>query len=147
MHFTEEIVSALDQYMDKLGVVKLTPSEANEHLSKIGILRNYDRSGNELRRLCRIGLVRTARQPGGKNTKWIIYHSKNNTFSISAKLEKIIDSGKGEREVCAFLAKYPEIIRWAFCRTGGHGTWVLKEYPLGSRYKVDYVVITCYSGK
>lgn len=147
MHYLDQITSALDEHMDNLGVKSLTAPIGIQHLISIGLLRGFDMSGTEMRKLCSNGLIRTARQPAGKGTRWIIYHSKNKTLSISSKLQKIIDAGKGEREICAFLAKYPEILRWAVCRTGGHGAWVIKEFPLGSKYKVDFAVITCYSGK
>jgi hypothetical protein len=142
-----DIILALDKYMEAQGKKSITPPEGNVYLDSIGLLPNYDRSGSELRKFCRNGFIPNARQPGGKGTNWFIHHSSIKTFPISSKLESILNSGKGEREVAAFLAKYPNILRWTVCITGGHSTWVLKEYPLSSKYKIDYAVVTCYSGK
>jgi len=146
MHYLDQIILALDAYMERVGKNTLSPPEANEHLNSIGLLPNYDRSGSELRKLCRNGAIRTALQPGGRGTKWVIYHSKNIKFKKAEKLEDIVSLGKGEREVSAFLAKHPQILRWAVCKTGGHCTYVLREFPFGSHYKADFVVVMCYSG-
>jgi hypothetical protein len=62
------------------------------------------------------------------------------------KLEKILQSNSGEHSISTFLASYPEIVRWAFCKTGGHQTYVLKEFPFGSRYRADFVVPFSSSG-
>ena len=132
--------------MDRSGKKSLSPPVANEYLDTIGLLPNYDRSGSQLREFCRNGFIRTAIQPGGKGTKWVIYHSQHVKFKLSEKLSDIVELSKGEREAAAFLAKHPEILRWAVCKTGGHCTYVLKEFPFGSHYKADFVVLTCYSG-
>lgn len=60
--------------------------------------------------------------------------------------EKILNESEGERAAAEFLAKNAEILRWSVCRTGGHSNYVLKEFPFGSRYKADFVVLTAYSG-
>ncbi len=61
-------------------------------------------------------------------------------------MSHIIDETTGERGVSRFLGKHPEIVRWAFCRSGGHSTYVVKEFPFGSRYRADFVVPTSDSG-
>lgn len=61
------------------------------------------------------------------------------------QLKAIIANGGGEREVMAFLAKYPFLVRWAVCKTGGHSTYILKEFPFGARFKADFVVAMSYS--
>jgi hypothetical protein len=64
-------------------------------------------------------------------------------------LEKALLSalaGSGERGAMRFLARHPEVLVWGFCRTGGHSIYVLKEFPLGSRYRADFVVAFSYSG-
>jgi hypothetical protein len=66
---------------------------------------------------------------------------------LEKRLKRILDGRTGERGVSRFLAKYPEIVRWAFCDTGGHSTYVVREFPFGSRYKADFVVPTSYSGQ
>ena len=65
---------------------------------------------------------------------------------LQYELQKIIDETTGERKVSSFLARNPNIIRWAVCRTGGHSTYVLREFPFGSRYKADFIVANSYSG-
>jgi len=52
----------------------------------------------------------------------------------------------GERGVSRFLAEHPAIVRWAFCSTGGHSTYVVKQFPFGSHYRADFVVPMSYSG-
>jgi hypothetical protein len=66
---------------------------------------------------------------------------------LSEELSRIIEGAAGEREVSRFLAEHPEIVRWAFCWTGGHSTYVIKEFPFGSRYRADFVVPMSYSGR
>ena len=52
----------------------------------------------------------------------------------------------GERAAMAFLAAHPEIVYWGFARTDGHASYVLKEFPFGSNYRSDFVVLHAYSG-
>ena len=52
----------------------------------------------------------------------------------------------GERTATAFLKAHPEIVAWRFCWTGGHSQFVLNEFPLGSRFRADFVVLLSYSG-
>lgn len=56
-------------------------------------------------------------------------------------------SQKGERVATRFLKKHPEIVVYTFNWTAGHCQYVLNEFMLGSRYKVDFVVLLAYSGK
>ncbi len=65
---------------------------------------------------------------------------------LRKQLQTILENSSGERKVIKFLARHPDIVRWAFCRTGGHSTYVVKEYPFGSRYHADFVVPMSYSG-
>ena len=64
---------------------------------------------------------------------------------LASKLAEIIGDKKGERDVTQFLAENPQILRWAVCRTGGHCTCVVKEFPFGSSFRADFVVVTSYS--
>lgn len=52
----------------------------------------------------------------------------------------------GERNATAFLKAHPEIVAWRFCWTGGHSQFVFNEFPFGSRYRSDFVVLLSYSG-
>jgi hypothetical protein len=54
-------------------------------------------------------------------------------------------SKKGEREATKFLKANPQIVLWSFCWTGGHSKYVLNEFPLGSKYRADFVVLLSYS--
>jgi len=67
-------------------------------------------------------------------------------LSLEKKLSRIIEDTTGERGVTKFLVKHPEIVRWAFCKTGGHSTYVVKEFQFGSHYKADFVVPMSSSG-
>ena len=59
-------------------------------------------------------------------------------------LTKLLEPG--ERPVATFLAEHPELVYHAFARTSGHASYVLKEFPFGSRFKADFVVLYAYSG-
>lgn len=65
---------------------------------------------------------------------------------LENEITQIINNSTGEREISTFLARNPNIMRWAVCRTGGHTNYVIKEFPFGSRYKADFVVPMSYSG-
>lgn len=65
---------------------------------------------------------------------------------LREELQQIVDSTSGERQASDFLAAHPEIVRWAFCRTGGHSTYVVKEFPFGNRHRADFAVPMSYSG-
>jgi len=65
---------------------------------------------------------------------------------LREELSRIIESTTGERGISRFLAEHPEIVRWAFCQVGGHSTYVVKEFPFGSRYLADFVVPQSSSG-
>lgn len=147
MHYIDKIISDLNAYMEREKVSKITLPQAHKYLLDNGLLPNYYSSLKEFRNFCSSGFIRTVRQISGKNSRWMVFHSKDTSFSLNSKLDRILKSGKGEREICGILSKYPEVLRWTFCRTGGHGNWILKEFPLGSKYKTDFVIITCYSGK
>jgi hypothetical protein len=62
------------------------------------------------------------------------------------KLEKILRSCPGERTIAAYLHRHPHLVYWSFSPLGGHDRYVLTEFPLGSRFKVDMVVINSHSG-
>ena len=62
------------------------------------------------------------------------------------RIKYILENTTGERDIAKFLADYPSIMRWAVCKTGGHMTYVLKEFPFGSQYKADFLVPMSYSG-
>lgn len=57
-----------------------------------------------------------------------------------------LDSQSGERGALEFFTNRPQTLYWTFCRAGGHCRFLFKEFPLGSRYKVDFVILNSYSG-
>lgn len=61
-------------------------------------------------------------------------------------LEKILDSEVGERPVAAYLKINPWIPYWTICSAAGHCRYALPEFPLGSRWKVDLLLLNSYSG-
>lgn len=73
----DKIVKAIDDYLEKNNMISVNPVEANEFLEKAGVLADSkSRKGLPLRRILRNGLIPYAYQPGGKNTEWVIPHSK-----------------------------------------------------------------------
>lgn len=60
--------------------------------------------------------------------------------------KNFLDSQEGERGISEFLQEHPQILYWTMCRRGGHGRYVFREFPLGSQYKADFVVLNSYSG-
>lgn len=51
-----------------------------------------------------------------------------------------------ERKIAKFLCKHPQIVLWSFISTGGHSKYVLHEFPLGSKFKADFVIPFSFSG-
>jgi len=60
--------------------------------------------------------------------------------------EKLLDMQEGERGIASFLGENPQAVYWTFCRTGGHTRYVFKEFPIGTRYVADFVILNSYSG-
>jgi hypothetical protein len=69
----------------------------------------------------------------------------NEEFDLP-EFERILESTSGEREVAAFLKRYPRALYWTFCPASGHDRYVFAEFPLGSEHKVDFVILNSYSG-
>jgi hypothetical protein len=67
-------------------------------------------------------------------------------LSLERQLSKILNSKNGERPVHGFLGKNPKLVWLAICKVGGHSTYVVKEFPFGSRHKADFVVAQSASG-
>jgi len=62
------------------------------------------------------------------------------------EIESFLDSVADEQQIHRYLADYPDLVCWTFVTSGGHSRYVFSQFPLGSRYKVDLVVLWCYSG-
>lgn len=54
---------------------------------------------------------------------------------------------KGERSAVSGIKLFPQTLFWTTVTSGGHSKFVLYEFPLGSRYKADFVVVWSCSGK
>lgn len=61
-------------------------------------------------------------------------------------LNRILSHSEGEREIVPFLKKNPSLLFWTYCTTGGHSNYILHEFPFGSRYKADFVILFSFSG-
>jgi hypothetical protein len=57
-----------------------------------------------------------------------------------------LDEQSGERGALEFFSSRPQTLYWTFCRAGGHCRFLFKEFPLGSQYKADFVILNSYSG-
>ncbi len=58
----------------------------------------------------------------------------------------LLDCTSGERELLSFFGRYPHAIYWTLCRLGGHCRYAFREFPLGSTYVADFVLLNSYSG-
>ena len=67
-------------------------------------------------------------------------------YQDAQDLESFLATTTGERGISAMLLSSPQILYWTLSRGGGHDRYVFREFPLGSRYKVDFVVLNSYSG-
>lgn len=66
-------------------------------------------------------------------------------MKIEAKLTSLLETASGEREVAAFLKQFPQIVLRAVVRFGD-GTCVVSEFPFGTEYRADFVVLAPFSG-
>jgi hypothetical protein len=64
---------------------------------------------------------------------------------LADELTSLLDRTDGEREVAAFLKAHPILVLRALVRFGD-GSCVLSEFPLGTEYKTDFVVLAPFSG-
>ena len=64
---------------------------------------------------------------------------------LESEMLKALNEFSGERAIASFLAKNCQLIRWSVCRTGGHSTYIIKEFPFGSKFKADFTVAMSYS--
>jgi len=65
---------------------------------------------------------------------------------LKQKLLRILGSSTGERRVHQFLKQNADIVFGAFSRMGGHQQYVIAQFPFGSNYVADFVVVFSYSG-
>jgi len=62
-----------------------------------------------------------------------------------AEFRRLLNESPGEREVAAYLRDHPGIVFWTLCATGGHDKYVFSEFPLGTQYVADLVVLHAFS--
>jgi hypothetical protein len=65
---------------------------------------------------------------------------------IADDFDAVLNGAGGERLAARFLKKNPVLVLWSFVRTGGHSKYVLTEFPIGIKYRADFVVVFSYSG-
>jgi hypothetical protein len=65
---------------------------------------------------------------------------------LAHTLEEILNKSGGERAAYQFLKEHPAIVLWSFVRVGGHSQYLLAEFPIGIRYRADFVILYEYSG-
>jgi hypothetical protein len=64
---------------------------------------------------------------------------------MKTELDRLITGGKGEREIHAFLKKYPALLRPVIGAYDGCG-YILSEFSIGENYRADLVSIWPTSG-
>ena len=85
-HQIQEIIQALDKYIEESGKEFLHAPEANRYLENIGLLDDREeREGNPLRKLLRAGQIPHAYQVG---RTWFIPHSSMTNKATSSSLEQ-----------------------------------------------------------
>jgi hypothetical protein len=61
------------------------------------------------------------------------------------ELTQILDTSKGERELCRFIKENPFVLIESL-NYFGQPVWVISEFPLGNDHYADFVVLAPYSG-
>jgi hypothetical protein len=61
------------------------------------------------------------------------------------ELKKILDTEDGERALCRFIKENPFVLRESL-QFMGHPTRVIEEFPMGSDFRADFVVLAPFSG-
>lgn len=62
------------------------------------------------------------------------------------QLRNILATTTGEREVTEYLKQNPWIPYWTMCPASGHDRYAIYEFPLGSSFKCDLLLLNSYSG-
>jgi hypothetical protein len=61
-------------------------------------------------------------------------------------LRTILATTTGEREITEYLKRNPWIAYWTICPASGHDRFAIYEFPLGSSFKCDLLLLNSYSG-
>lgn len=67
-------------------------------------------------------------------------------LTLSAELEHVLNTATGEREVHAFLKKYPYLLIQTFNASWNYYLSV-SEFPLGIDYRADFLLLSADSGR
>jgi hypothetical protein len=59
---------------------------------------------------------------------------------LANTLEEILRKSSGERAIYQLLKKNPVLVLWSFHKIGGHSQYVLADFPIGIRYRADFVI-------
>lgn len=62
------------------------------------------------------------------------------------KFLNLLNRKSSEHILSKYLEKYPWTILWTFNPTGGHYKYVFREFPLGNKYRIDFVTLNVDSG-
>jgi hypothetical protein len=62
------------------------------------------------------------------------------------EFQSILEQNRDEHKVAKYLRKHPWLLYWNFCRSSGHDRYAFAEFPLGSQFKVDSLLLNSYSG-
>lgn len=62
-------------------------------------------------------------------------------------LETVLNEQNGERGISAYLKENSDLLYWMLCAPGGHCRFVFYEFPLGSQFRADFVILNSYSGR
>ncbi|NLA14693.1 MAG: hypothetical protein GX867_10630 [Tissierellia bacterium] len=86
---TNKIIKYLDDYLMKNHIQFISAPEANKILEEAGLLKDSNNNtGKPLRELLRKGYFPHAYQENGKNSRWKIPHSKNDTVNLHCQEKK-----------------------------------------------------------
>ena len=64
---------------------------------------------------------------------------------ITEQLTSLLDSGETEGELCKFLKTNPWVLMLAL-RHFGHPTRLIPEFPLGTEFRADFLIVAPFSG-
>jgi hypothetical protein len=62
------------------------------------------------------------------------------------EFRRVLTETPGERAITKYLKSAPWIPYWTFCTLSGHDRYAIYEFPLGSTFKADMLLLNSYSG-
>lgn len=67
-------------------------------------------------------------------------------YTDPEELAALLDRAENERELLSYFAEHAHALYWTLCRQGGHCRFAFREFPLGSTYRADFLLLNSYSG-